>query len=183
MTNKTQDAIEEALETLRLGVIDQTVEHEEGYTELTWLGIKYKKSLTKLQTLLDGDQWQPIETAPKNERILILSSAYGVPKVYVARLINGRFKGEGRIFNKYSSPTHWRPLPKPPITSKMVVSEYRGFTFVEPAHEESEEFTYASTADLSKALGFSDDKADQHERGVNAALRRGKIKVIEESED
>ena len=57
--------------------------------------------------------WQPIETAPKDGRIVLLF----VPKAVYPLFVSGRNQtgtqwwvtGMGRV-----SPTHWMPLPEPP---------------------------------------------------------------------
>ena len=61
-------------------------------------------------------QWQPIETAPKNETILLLSPG----SIYVGSYRDG-MRGEPRQGERFwradccgrmASPTHWMPLPK-----------------------------------------------------------------------
>lgn len=67
-------------------------------------------ALSVLQKITSGDDWFPICDAP-NERVLILSSSYGEPQVYIARKFkNDIYKGSGRIFNGKLAPTHWKPL-------------------------------------------------------------------------
>ena len=52
------------------------------------------------------NQWQDIETAPKDGRLIML---------YNGRIITyGYYNSDGKIM--YSDqPTHWMPLPKPPV--------------------------------------------------------------------
>lgn len=67
-------------------------------------------ALSVLQKITSGDDCFPICDAP-NERVLILSSSYGEPQVYIARKFkNDIYKGSGRIFNGKLAPTHWKPL-------------------------------------------------------------------------
>lgn len=70
-------------------------------------------------------EWQPIETAPKNGKSILISSAnwktvwrgyyrsaQTEPEDYIARF------GEGWTRDNYSDlnlfPTYWMPLPEPP---------------------------------------------------------------------
>lgn len=67
-------------------------------------------------------EWQPIETAPRREYVLVtkkdsdwqpVSALYGIGNIHI---------GEGWYSDYYKSasellpfdPTHWQPLPKPP---------------------------------------------------------------------
>lgn len=74
-------------------------------------------------------QWQPIETAPKDERILLYRPTAGFPW---ARVVIGRFDSDryakrprpywphelewvtGKTEGRAANPTHWMPLPGPP---------------------------------------------------------------------
>lgn len=64
----------------------------------------------------EDDGWKPIETAPKNEKILIVTRGGFVYAAFrnletgdVAWLASEY--GEHQVF---CHATHWRPLPKPP---------------------------------------------------------------------
>lgn len=65
--------------------------------------------------------WQPIETAPLNQRVLVTRyPATTRPPVDVARFSTGAlrrhefpWKALGTIKLRYR-PTHWMPLPPPP---------------------------------------------------------------------
>jgi hypothetical protein len=59
--------------------------------------------------------WQPIETAPRDEEILVYSEYYGVAKAKQWR------KGVYEVvthqtccLDYYEDVTHWQPLPAPP---------------------------------------------------------------------
>lgn len=72
--------------------------------------------------------WQPIETAPADQRVLL----YRPTAIYWAQVITGRFNEdkyaahpkpywkhdlehlEGKRCTKANQPTHWMPLPLPP---------------------------------------------------------------------
>ena len=58
--------------------------------------------------------WQPIETAPKNGRILI--SRVGHPWVFAAEWSERhRHWATGpSLMDFFANPTHWMPLPQPP---------------------------------------------------------------------
>lgn len=64
------------------------------------------------------DLWRPIETAPREGDFLAhLGNGY----ITRARFINGRFfasdsSGSGMKPNN-TDPTHWQPLPDPPVES------------------------------------------------------------------
>ena len=67
--------------------------------------------------LLKIKEWQPIETAPRDELIWGYDSVYGSRNVRFGRH-NGHdcwMESEGPVM---SSPTHWMPFPNPPISKK-----------------------------------------------------------------
>jgi hypothetical protein len=64
-------------------------------------------------------QWQPIETAPRDEKIWILANTQGLSPATndpfipdVLRWFEGKWEN-GLSDHKYF-PTHWQPLPEPP---------------------------------------------------------------------
>lgn len=72
-----------------------------------------KKRLQELEvviTLIDECQelspWMPIESAPKDRKILVY-----IPRT---RSIMITIKREGDFDPKYHEPTHWKELPEPP---------------------------------------------------------------------
>lgn len=66
-------------------------------------------------------EWRPIDTAPKNRRLLLADNASEVVSTgYFDRWTKG-WKNESDIYEDYGAPyhnewepTHWMPLPKPP---------------------------------------------------------------------
>lgn len=80
--------------------------------------------------------WQPIETAPKDEIILLACDGYVHPGQFMqdggcdwhfwdSPMIRGEIVGDDRTriiieangwLNKYGGPTHWMPLPDPPTS-------------------------------------------------------------------
>ena len=59
-----------------------------------------------------GDNWLPIETAPKDgQRVLTCKPRAGKFKINIAYFSHGKFVAENNIYWK---PTHWMPLPPPP---------------------------------------------------------------------
>ncbi len=79
-------------------------------------------------------KWQPIETAPKNEMILIYDNYVGMQCVAISQeAIEENAEGEKRpighkwffgfdpkigAFSVAQEPTHWMPLPPSPETSE-----------------------------------------------------------------
>lgn len=63
---------------------------------------------------MNNNEWQPIETAPKDgTEILLLSKCdMGVCYWCSERSFTGWTVGWGMVFR---NPTHWMPLPKLPI--------------------------------------------------------------------
>lgn len=60
--------------------------------------------------------WEPIETAPKNGRRVLLLDHWG--NYEIARWIgepHNHWSIDG--FRSISRPTHWMPLPEPPVTA------------------------------------------------------------------
>jgi hypothetical protein len=58
-------------------------------------------------------EWQPIETAPKDERRFLACNQDGV--VIIGRLVNSKhFAADSWAGIKNTVPTHWMPLPEPP---------------------------------------------------------------------
>lgn len=62
-------------------------------------------------------EWQPIETAPKDERQFLVVQEDGdiwiVSRGYAERL-NPKESGCGCCSDQIYDATHWMPLPKPP---------------------------------------------------------------------
>jgi len=54
---------------------------------------------------MNNNEWQPIETAPKNNKIIVCIGPKKIPKLF--RATKGKYVAIGY--------THWMPLPKPPI--------------------------------------------------------------------
>lgn len=71
---------------------------------------------------LEGLGWQPIETAPKDGRDILVSGCSCGPPVRIACWGTGRYLGrvKGREWGWVDhpghtcDPTHWMPLPAPP---------------------------------------------------------------------
>lgn len=62
--------------------------------------------------------WQPIETAPKDEPILITRFAPGT-QWHGRMAVDVKSAGRGfGCFNQWYPPTHWQPLPELPDQSQ-----------------------------------------------------------------
>ncbi len=73
-----------------------------------------------------GSKWQPIETAPKDGTRLILwgrEDGVGEPRVWLGSWSTGCWYApswvayEHRSETEYLQPTHWMPVPEPPVTA------------------------------------------------------------------
>ena len=72
------------------------------------------------------DKWQPIETAPKGQEVLIYGTVENKPRDPVVAIAEfdedqwllmscGEFVNRGEYFSLVTAyPTHWKPIPKPP---------------------------------------------------------------------
>lgn len=88
--------------------------HEQSRAELTWQNLY--TSPPKREPLI----WQFIESAPKDTDVLV----YGDGATHVARLVkNGWAIDDGGGLAYINTPTHWMPLPKPPIESAHGIKE------------------------------------------------------------
>lgn len=76
--------------------------------------------------LHDTDKWQPIETAPKGQEVLIYGTVENKPRDPVVAIAEfdedqwllmscGEFVNRGEYFSLVTAyPTHWQQIPKPP---------------------------------------------------------------------
>lgn len=81
------------------------------------------EAAAEIERLRAATQWQPIETAPDKESVLVFipnTEHYG-PGIY--RGLKGTFGqwmtnavAMGRDCGTRSQPTHWMPLPSPPLS-------------------------------------------------------------------
>ena len=63
-----------------------------------------------------ADDWQPIETAPKDVKNIIGMNGNSIFKLYRHEDCSGYFESEWLTFDDDDefNPTHWKPLPEPP---------------------------------------------------------------------
>ena len=65
---------------------------------------------------MNDQTWQPIETAPKDQSVLVVSDGGNMWMAtfrYVGPRVGERWESSG--FGRLPfQPTHWMPLPKPP---------------------------------------------------------------------
>jgi hypothetical protein len=69
-------------------------------------------------------EWQPIETAPKDERLLFLDDGW----VFLGQWSDffRNYHPEDRpveLYGEGEGPTHWMPPPPPPIAQSSTLSE------------------------------------------------------------
>ena len=65
--------------------------------------------------------WQPIKTAPKMTAVLLYSSGYHIGHFNETNnkwwtYTDGTGTAGECILNSWGKPTHWMPLPAPPVT-------------------------------------------------------------------
>lgn len=58
--------------------------------------------------------WQPIETAPKEEWVLLFWPYWNGPIPAVGIYCDGAWDSDSAISHDGDSPTYWMPLPPPP---------------------------------------------------------------------
>lgn len=84
-----------------------------------------------LRDMSEREKWQPIETAPKDGSTIILWGKYHSEPVTAAWAPRGKWasrwdgvtviEAQGDTYTDYAeptAPTHWRPLPAPPVEGK-----------------------------------------------------------------
>ena len=74
-------------------------------------------ALTAEVERLKGQDWQPIETAPKNGTCVLVVSQHGS---WFAGFFVAYWAGDHWAYsvNRRCNPTHWRPLPTPPASQE-----------------------------------------------------------------
>ena len=72
------------------------------------------RDLRKALAEMPSQQWQPIETAPKDGTEVVVVDIDG--DRFIASSIDGQNWYDG-VFPIYH-PTHWMPLPAPPMSDK-----------------------------------------------------------------
>jgi hypothetical protein len=65
--------------------------------------------------------WQPIDTAPKDGTMILVFRFHADrvrPRIHVARFYD-KYNCWGTVPSNYSTqPTHWMPLPDPPVADR-----------------------------------------------------------------
>lgn len=79
---------------------------------------------------MEGQGWQPISTAPKNEKRVLLFNpdefigGWGVQSGgYYEQLGGWQYDGQTTAYSNAHQPTHWMPLPDPPALSSPGATE------------------------------------------------------------
>ena len=67
---------------------------------------------------MSASEWQPIETAPKGETILLWNGEFVASGAYEPSPVDGFLMHRARDHDwGCDDPTHWMPLPKPPSSA------------------------------------------------------------------
>jgi len=61
------------------------------------------------------DEWQPIETAPKDREILVCQSQNSIVRIAKGKNEHGNWRTGSGPMDYIVAVTHWMPLPKPPV--------------------------------------------------------------------
>ena len=91
-----------------------------GYTEIALLQYELEKLHAELAALKAENEWQPIGTAPKDGTVFLgyklgqFRECYKVPRNDCDMWCFGGTSGADDLFPDIK-PTHWMPLPKPPV--------------------------------------------------------------------
>lgn len=108
-------SVEGAPGSISWGMIDMLVKGRSGYI------IEIIKAARAYASQSRADQWQPIETAPRDgTHILVFPALMGVPLVSSWEEKSKEFKFVGFWRNPMTEqpvpykPTHWQPIPAPP---------------------------------------------------------------------
>ena len=113
----------------RRSPIDKLIEAAEQFIEVADLGPSteaYEKALRKLQVEIKAasqvpEDWQPIETAPRDGRPFLAVVDGAVRKVYWGKTSHIAWVGfnvcdQGPEDCELCEPTLWMPMPKPPAS-------------------------------------------------------------------
>ena len=91
---------------------------------------KLKAAADRIKELeAEKDKWQPIETAPKDGSEALYVNRFGDIQVwsYMAPTGNGWTSdwgyADGEVGVKEHFPTHWQPLPEPPLKAAKTEEE------------------------------------------------------------
>ena len=84
----------------------------------------YCKLEAELTTLKAENEWQPIETAPKDGTVVLVGRFVDDGQAYCNGLIavdwyRGPDMQWGMFSKRYWPATHWMPLPKPPAMAQV----------------------------------------------------------------
>lgn len=78
-------------------------------SQLSYSDERISEALTHAIEVLRADTWMPIDSAPRDGTRILLHNKYGAGSGHFDKVWHCHF-----AFNQGESPTHWRPLPKPP---------------------------------------------------------------------
>lgn len=74
-----------------------------------------------------GEHWRPIETAPKDVEILVYTKPWGAIIASLSEEYGewlSRMQVPVSIRDEEEMPTHWQPLPAPPVVVDEAALEY-----------------------------------------------------------
>ena len=95
------------------------------------LGNTVSRLRSELATLKAENEWQPIETAPKDGTVFLgyklgqFRECYKVPRDDCDMWCFGGTSGADDLFPNIK-PTHWKPLPKPPAIDAAMAQGEKG---------------------------------------------------------
>lgn len=92
------------------------IERKDGLQAVYKMAEQISRLTEENESLRKASEWQPIETAPKNDTTFILGWDSYVAMGTGAHFVMNFAGGQWRAYPSWikAQPSHWRPLPEPP---------------------------------------------------------------------